>query len=157
MPTFKLSISKPNKTVRSKITNKYEVIECKCDGIIVIDDNGVYKVNYKEKLYVITTESYNSRNKRTIYARWLDKYGHRIKIIRDVDNRRETNIKFYCAIAPGLIVRGKIVKSKFGPEMFHVVTCYNCMDMDGMSRAIKQWRVYEDKVKNGELNLNNEL
>lgn len=156
MPSFKMSFGLKAKTTRQKVNSKYVVIETKCEGLLFIDEQGVYRVKYKDKVYSLTTESYDTRNKRVIYARWLDSYGHRIKIIRDKDSRIATNIKLYCAIAPGLSARGKLVKTVFGPIMFHVVTCYNLSDTDEMVLSIKQWREYEDKIRNGEINLFNE-
>lgn len=157
MPSFKVSFGFKAKTTRQKVSSKYIVIETKCEGLLCIDDEGVYRVKYKDKMYPLTTESYETRNKRVVYARWLDNYGHRIKIIRDKDNRRATNIKLYCAIAPGLLARGKLVKTAFSPIMFHVVTAYNLSDVEGMVDSMKSWRDYEDKIKNGELNPNEEL
>mgnify|MGYP007110149344 FL=1 len=84
-------------------------------------------------------------------------YGHRIKIIRDRDSRKATDIKHYCAITPGLLARGKLVKTAFSPIMFHVVTCYNVADVEGMSLAFNEWRDYEERIKNGELDIENEL
>ena len=75
----------------------------------------------------------------------------------DKDSRKATNIKFYCAIAPGLLVRGKIVKTAFNPIMFHVVMCYNIADVEGMVLSLRDWREYEEKVRNGELDIENEL
>lgn len=157
MPSFKVSFGFKAKTTRQKVASKYIVIETGCKGEINIDDKGVYRVKYKDKIYSLTTESYETKHKRVIYARWLDEYGHRIKIIRDRDSRQATNVKFYCAIAPGLYCRGKLVKTVFGHVMFHVVTCYNISDVDEVSLSIKEWREYEDKVKNGQIDINNEL
>lgn len=156
MPSFKVSFGFKAKTTRQKVASKYIVIETKCEGLIFIDEQGIYKVKYKDKIYTLTTESYETRNKRIIYSRWLDDYGHRIKIIRDKDSRVGTNVKFYCAIAPGLLARGKLVKTAFSPIMFHVVTCYNLSDTEDMVLSIKQWREYEDKINNGEIDLFNE-
>lgn len=157
MPTFKVSFGSSAKSKRQRVSSKYVVIETKCDGEIIIDKQGVYRVKYKGEIYPITTESYETKHKRVIYARWVDKYGHRIKIIRDKDSRKATNIKFYCAIAPGLLVRGKIVKTAFSLIMFHVVMCYNIADVEGMALSLRDWREYEEKVKNGELDIENEL
>lgn len=157
MPSFKVSFGFKAKTTRQKVSSKYIVIDTKCEGLLCIDNEGVYRVKYRDKMYPLTTESYETRNKRVIYARWLDNYGHRIKIIRDKDNRRATNIKLYCAIAPGLLARGKLVKTAFSPIMFHVTTCYNMSDVEGMVLSIREWREYEDKVNNGEIDINNEL
>lgn len=157
MPSFKVSFGLKAKTIRQKVASKYVIIETGCNAEITIDDKGVYRVKYKDKIYPLTTESYETKNKRVIYARWLDEYGHRIKIIRDRDSRCKTNIKFYCAIAPGLYCRGKLVKTVFGPVLFHVVTCYNISDVDGVTLSIKEWRDYEDKVNNKEIDVENEL
>lgn len=157
MPTFKVSFGLSAKSKRQKVSSKYIVVETKCDGILCIDKEGVYRVKYKDKMYPLTTESYETRNKRVIYARWLDTYGHRIKIIRDRDSRKATDIKHYCAIAPGLLARGKLVKTAFSPIMFHVVTCYNVADVESMSLAFNEWRDYEERIKNGELDIENEL
>ena len=156
MPSFKVSFGSA-KSKGHKTASKYDVIEAKCEGTICIDEQGVYKVNYKGTMYAITSESYETKNKKTIYARWLDPYGHRIKISRDKDSKRRTNVKFYCAIAPGLYCKGTIVKTAFGPILFHVTTCYNISDMEGMVLSIREWREYEERIKNNEIDINNKL
>lgn len=153
MPSFNSSFGFKAKTTRQKVASKYEVIETNCKGELQINDNGIYIVKYKNEIYTLTVESYETRNKRVIYARWLDEYGHRIKIIRDRGNRHTTNVKLYCAVAPGLYCRGKLVKTHFGPIMFHVVTCYNISDVDGTALSIKEWRDYEERINNKEITI----
>ena len=41
--------------------------------------------------------------------------------------------------------------------MFHVVMCYNIADVEGMALSLRDWKEYEEKVKNGELDIENEL
>lgn len=157
MPTFNTSFSINARTTRQKITDKYVIVESKCKGLIYVDDKGVYRIKYKGVVYSLTNESYETKGKRVIYARWLDCYGHRIKIIRDRDSRIATNIKLYCGVAPGLLARGKLVKSVFGPVLFHVIACYNESDTEGMIMAFRTWKEYEDKVNNKQIDIKNEL
>lgn len=156
MPSFNFSINK-GKVNREKTSAKYIIIENKCEGLICELENNIYKVKYKEELYSITVESFKTKHKKIIYARWKDKYGHRIKIIRDIDNRIETNTKLYCAIAPGLIAKGKLVKTPFGSIKFHIRNCYNIGDITEISFSIQDWKLYEEEIKNKELDLLTEL
>ena len=83
MVSFKFSFGVVGKSKEKGIVNKYVIIVAKCEGIIRYID-GTYKVEYNGKLYSITGESYRTKGKKVIYARRLDKYNHRIKIIEIV-------------------------------------------------------------------------
>ena len=158
MPTFKFSaVVKKSNSSRERSFNKSIVIENKVDGIIRINDKGYYVVEYKDKFYDITSESFNSKGKKCVYAKKLDKYNHRIKIIRDKDSRIKVNSKFYCPFAPGLIARGKLVKTVFGPIKFHIVTSYNITDVEGIKNAFREWKEYESNLINEEIDERNEL
>ena len=87
MVSFKFSFGVVGKSKEKGIVNKYVIIVAKCEGIIRYID-GTYKVEYNGKLYSITGESYRTKGKKVVYARRLDKYNHRIKIIRDSENRK---------------------------------------------------------------------
>lgn len=158
MPVFNLSFGlKPVNAKDKKPSNRYVIIESKCEGIIVIDKEGNYKVKYKDKLYSLTGESYRAKGKKVIYARRLDQYGHRIKIIRDVDNRKNIDSRFYIPFAVGLVAKGKLVQIIFGTVLFHIVSCYNPGDSMETVFAFKEWKQYEDKINNKEIDINNEL
>ena len=108
MVSFKFSFGIVGKSKEKGIVNKYVIIVAKCEGIIRYID-GTYKVEYNGKLYSITGESYRTKGKKVVYARRLDEYNHRIKIIRDSENRKTVDIRFYIPFAAGLIAKGKIV------------------------------------------------
>lgn len=148
MPVFDFSLIKKAKNKRE--VGNYTVIERNCEGVI-IKRNGIYKVLYNNKEYSITTESYKTKHRRTIYARFRDKFGHRIKIIRDKDSRIALDTRFYCGICDGLICKGKIVKAPFQQILFHIRVCYNPADVDGTSRALKEWRDYKQAIENKEI------
>ena len=156
MVVLKFVLSKVGNDRTNKVKPKYTVIENNCEGFIV-QINGIYKVKYKDKIYSITTESYDSNHRKTIYARWKDKFGHRIKIIRDVDNRKPTNIKHYCAICDGLICKGKLVNIPLQGTLFHIRVCYNPADVEGTSLALKEWLSYKERLNNGEIDETQEL
>lgn len=156
MVTFKFSFGAVTKSREKEHTNRYVIIVAKCEGVIRIVNN-IYKVEYNGKLYSITGESYRTKGKRVIYARVLDKYNHRIKIIRDLDDRKTVDTRFYIPFAVGLIAKGKIVKMPFQQELFHITTCYNCGDIESAVLAFREWKEYEDKIKNGEIDINKEL
>ncbi len=120
MVSFKFSFGVVGKSKEKGIVNKYVIIVAKCEGIIRYID-GTYKVEYNGKLYSITGESYRTKGKKVVYARRLDEYNHRIKIIRDSENRKTVDTRFYIPFAAGLIAKGKIVKMPFKLVEFLVI------------------------------------
>ena len=132
MVSFKFSFGVVGKSKEKGIVNKYVIIVAKC-------------------------ESYKTKGKKVVYARRLDEYNHRIKIIRDSENRKTVDTRFYIPFAAGLIAKGKIVKMPFAKELFHITTCYNRGDSESTILAFQEWKEYEDKVKNNLIDVNNEL
>lgn len=156
MPYFDFSI-KPKGTKRiKKDAGKYKVIEKDCEGVIIAKD-GTYKVLYKNTVYSITDESFDTKGKKTIYAKWRDKYGHRIKFIRDKDNRPRAPRRLYAAICDGLVCKGKIIQPPLGGILFHIRICYNPADIEGTCLALKEWHRYKNQIENGEIDEKNEL
>jgi hypothetical protein len=147
---FNISV-KPKRQTRSPSALSYSVIETKVEGIVKILEDLTFRVEYKGKLYKITQESYNTKGRKILYARKLDKYGHRIKIIRDADNRDYVDSRHYVPFAAGLIAKGRIVKLPFSSELFHIVSCYNAGDAESVVKAFKEWKEYEqNNVVDGE-------
>ena len=142
---------KPKKQTRSPSIS-YVVIESKAEGLIKLLEDLTFRVEYKGKLYKITQESYNTKGKKILYARKLDKYGHRIKIIRDMDNRAYVDTKHYVPFAAGLIAKGRIVKLPFSGELFHIVSCYSLGDTESVIKAFQEWKDYENKHNNENVN-----
>lgn len=134
----------------SKPAISYTVIESKVEGLIKLLEDGTFRVEYNKKLYKITKESFNTKGKKALYARRLDKYGHRIKLIRDQDSRYEVNIKHYVPFAAGLMAKGRIVKLPFSGELFHIVSCYSLGDSESTIKAFRDWKEFEDKLNNQE-------
>ena len=141
---FNISI-KPKRQTSSPSNISYTIIEGKAEGVIKILEDMTFRVEYKGKLYKITQESYNTKGKKVLYARKLDCYGHRIKIIRDTDNRTYVNTDHYVPFAAGLIAKGRIVKLPFSNELFHIVSCYNVSDSESVIKAFDEWKKYENK------------
>ena len=141
---FNISI-KPKRQTRSPSNISYTVIESKVEGLIKLLEDMTFRVEYKGKLYKITQESYNTKGKKVLYARKLDCYGHRIKIIRDTNNRAYVDTKHYVPFAAGLIAKGRIVKLPFSSELFHIVSCYNAGDSESVIKAFDEWKEYENK------------
>ena len=148
---FNISI-KPKRQTRSPSSVSYTVIEAKVEGLIKILEDMTFRVEYKGKLYKITQESYNTKGKKILYARKLDCYGHRIKIIRDMDNRAYADTKHYVPFAAGLIAKGRIVKLPFSGELFHIVSCYSLGDAESVIKAFQEWKDYENKHNNENVN-----
>lgn len=148
---FNISI-KPKRQTRSPSNVSYTVIEAKVEGLIKILEDMTFRVEYKGKLYKITQESYNTKGKKILYARKLDCYGHRIKIIRDMDNRAYVDTKHYVPFAAGLIAKGRIVKLPFSGELFHIVSCYSLGDAESVVKAFQEWKDYENKHNNENVN-----
>ena len=136
---FNISI-KPKRQTRSPSNVSYTVIEAKVEGLIKILEDMTFRVEYKGKLYKITQESYNTKGKKILYARKLDCYGHRIKIIRDIDNRAYVDTRHYVPFAAGLIAKGRIVKLPFSGELFHIVSCYSLGDTESVIKAFQEWK-----------------
>lgn len=148
---FNISI-KPKRQTRSPSSVSYTIIEAKVEGLIKILEDMTFRVEYKGKLYKITQESYNTKGKKILYARKLDCYGHRIKIIRDMDNRAYVDTKHYVPFAAGLIAKGRIVKLPFSGELFHIVSCYSLEDSESVIKAFQEWKDYENKHNNENVN-----
>ncbi len=142
---FNFNISIKPKQTRSPSTISYTIVESKVEGVVKIIEDMTFRVEYKGKLYKITQESYNTKGKKILYARKLDCYGHRIKIIRDMDNRAYVDTKHYVPFAAGLIAKGRIVKLPFSSELFHIVSCYNAGDSESVVKAFDEWKEYENK------------
>lgn len=156
MPTFNFSlITKGNKRKIQEIS-KYTVVERNCEGTIINKDN-TYKVLYNNNIYSITDESFRTKGRKIVYAKFKDKFGHRIKIIRDKDNRPKVDRRFYSAICDGLICKGKLVKVPFQGILFHIRVCYNPSDVEGTNLALKEWHNYKQKIENGEIDETKEL
>lgn len=147
---FNVSIKPKRQNTRSpsKTAISYTVIESKVEGIVRLLEDMTFRVEYKGKLYKITSESYETKGKKVLYARRLDKYNHRIKIIRDTDNRAHVDTKYYVPFAAGLIAKGRIVKLPFSSELFHIVSCYSLGDSESVMKAFREWKEYEDKLNN---------
>lgn len=146
---FNFNISlKPKRQTRSPSNISYSVIETKVEGLIRVLADMTFRVEYKGTLYKITQESYNTKGKKILYARKLDSYGHRIKIIRDVNNRASADIRHYVPFAAGLIAKGRIVKLPFSSELFHIVSCYSLGDSESVVKAFQEWKEYENKQNN---------
>ena len=150
---FNFNISlKPKRQTRSSSNISYSVIESKVEGLIKVLEDMTFRVEYKGKLYKITQESYNTKGRKVLYARKLDCYGHRIKIIRDMDNRAYVDTKHYVPFAAGLIAKGRIVKLPFSSELFHIVSCYSLGDSESVVKAFQEWKEYENKQNNENVN-----
>ena len=148
---FNFNISlKPKRNTRSpaKPSISYTIIESKVEGIIKLLEDMTFRVEYNGKLYKITTESYDTKDKKILYARKLDSYGHRIKIIRDTDNRAYVDTRHYVPFAAGLIAKGRIVKLPFSSELFHIVSCYSLGDSESVIKAFREWKEFENKFNN---------
>lgn len=146
---FNFNVSlKPKSKTRSPSKISYTVIEPKVEGLVKLLQDMTFRVEYNGKLYKITNESYETRGKRILYARRLDCYGHRIKIIRDNDNRAAVDTKHYVPFAAGLIAKGRIVKLPFSSELFHIVSCYSLGDSESVIKAFREWKDYENKLNN---------
>ena len=141
---FNISI-KPKKQNKSPSNISYTVIESKVEGIIKLLEDLTFRVEYKGKLYKITKESYNTKGKKILYARKLDKFNHRVKIIRDSDNRAAVDSRYYLPFAAGLIAKGRIVKLPFSSELFHIVSCYSLGDSESVIKAFREWKEFENK------------
>ena len=154
MVSFKFNFNlsaKPKKQTRSPSIS-YAVIESKIEGLVKLLEDMTFRVEYKGKLYKITAESYETKGKKVLYARRLDKYGHRIKIIRDQDSRSHVDSRWYVPFAAGLIAKGRLVKLPLSGELFHIVSCYSLGDSESVVKAFHEWKEFEEKINNEKVN-----
>lgn len=119
-----------------------KVVESGCEGTVVIREDGTYRVKYKDKLYSICQECYDTKGKKVIYAKFLDKYNHRIKIIRDIGFRTKWSNDHYLPFAPGLVVKGKLILSSNHIILFYIVSVYNLGSVQEVKDAYKEWQEY---------------
>lgn len=123
MVTFNFTLKSKKKTVAPKISSV--VVE----GIVVMINN-IYKLKVGDKLYDIDVNSITTKGQRTIYARWLDDNGHRIKIIRNEEDRSDIGIKFYTNIAVGLKVKANIINNVCSITKVYHDTLINDIEVD---------------------------
>lgn len=143
MPTFNFVFSVAKKTKDAKRTNSTDLktVESDCEGIVKCDNEGNYFVNYNGKDYSITSASYDCQNKKQVYLKHVDKYGHRIKIIRDADSRNNM-CDAYVPFAPGLVAKGRLVQTSFGNVKFHIRSVANRGEHDDVKNAFREWKEY---------------
>lgn len=154
MVNFKFNFNVANK-IKKQVSSpslSYVVIESKIEGLVKLLEDMTFRVEYNGKLYKITTESYETKGKKVLYARKLDEYGHRIKIIRDQDNRAAVDTKHYVPFAAGLIAKGRLVKLPLSSELFHIVSCYSLGDSESVIKAFHEWKEFENKNNTETLN-----
>lgn len=119
MPTFSFKIVPNKKKERSsaKQTVSYDVLSKDVSGVIYITPEFTYYCYIKGKLYSLTTNSFNCKGKRRIYAQFLDNYNQRICIIRTPDFKPECNRLYFLPFAAGSLVNGDIVFNKLTKEI----------------------------------------
>ena len=87
--------------------------------------------------------NYHAERSLGLHTKRLDEYGHRIKIIRDIDNKEDIGSKFYCRLAPGLTVKGKVIRNEVNLELFQVTKVLNENDILSNSIDDKEWEINE--------------
>lgn len=144
MPSFSFErkVVSRSKGSATKSKPRQQLIEVNCEGIVAVNKFGDYVIRYKEKEYTIAPECFETKGKKVIYCRKVDKYQHRIKIIRDVGFRTHWNLKHYAPFAPGLVVKGKIVLDIHKGAIFHIISVYNLGSVQEVKDANKEWQEY---------------
>ena len=135
MVTFNFSLkSKPKKEVKPKNTIIYKDVL----GLVVKEEQFI-KVCYRNKNYVIEPSTFSTKGKKVIYAKRRDERGHRIKIIRNFDDRRDIGTTHYARVTDGLYVIGNVITNSYGMELFYIkrVVDYN-------EEIIVNYGVYSD-------------
>lgn len=133
MPNFTFKISSIKKKNSSNTEN---IIETKCDGIVIKVENHYYVV-YNGKQYDITLDSYKCKGKKIIYLRQKNKY---IKIIRDGDNRPNMP-NMYIPFKENLKVKGCIIRSNF-KDTFKIISSYNSASQEEFDEALKEMKQF---------------
>lgn len=148
---FWFNFNKQIKPIKAKTSNSVKLItvESHCEGIVKIRTDGTYYVVYNKDSFNISLESYNCKGKKNVYTRFLDKYNHRVRIIRDKSSRNKCDKRFYIPFAPGLIAKGRLVKGITGNLLFHIVSCYNIDDAQMTKEAFNDWKTFIESNNNG--------
>lgn len=153
MVVFKFALPKVSSKSRPKTTTNKVVIADKVQGVVVIDENGKYFVISNGEKYNLTYDSYNTKGKRKVWLRTLDKYQHKVCIIRDGKDAIPLKREFYVPFAPGHIVYGQIVKFDSVGKQFKIIRCTDIIYPDTVE-IYDNMRKFNDKVKKGEIVLN---
>lgn len=149
MPTFNFALKIAGRAKRKTSTSSISIIHKDIEAVIKADAEGKYYIVHEDVKYSIHPDCYNNKGNKEIYLKRLDKYGHRIKIIRDKDSRVNMNNEFYCPFAPGLVVKGNIIKDH-GLVYYYIKQIYNLGGIDLTKDAVNEWREYLDNEKNFE-------
>ncbi len=136
-----------------KKSEQNKIVAKDVEGLMCINEYGEYAVLIDNKLYDLTDESYDTKNRKIVYAKFLDKYNHRIKIIRDY-NRIRLDSRFYVPFTAGLRVKGHIVIRNF-ITYFNLKRVYQFYsDYENVNRD--NFIKYNERIKHKEIILSND-
>ena len=135
-----------HKKKSEKTTSK--IVAEDVEGLICVNSDGKYTVLVDNKTYELSNDSYDTKNKKIVYCRFLDKYNHRIKIIRDY-NRIRLDSRFYIPFTAGLKCRGNIIARNFF-TCFKINRVYPIyVDYENVNRD--NLLAFNEKLKKGDI------
>lgn len=153
MPFFDFTISKKSKG-KNKITknNTYSIVSKNINGVVTININGNYFVKVDTTEYSIIPESYSCKNRILIFFKILSDINQRILWIRNIDNLQELNTDVYLPFAPGVCVKGDILKIN-SKLMFRINKVYIDYNNDEANVALKFWKDNYKLINNNIMNV----
>lgn len=101
-PKTKINTAKPRAKKESTIITKNVI------GVIHIRVDGSYYMKYEELSYNLTKESFDCKNREVLYYKNILE-GNRLRIIK-LQKYDKTSLNAYLPFAPGVIVKGNLVK-----------------------------------------------
>lgn len=145
MPTFSFTPVEKKRKQSNIITRdkELEIILKNVSGIIHIIPDFSYIVKIRKDTYKLTSNSFNCKGKRIIYAQYLER-NQRICIIRNHEYRPECNKYSFAPFAAGSVVIGNIVQNKISKECLFefkkVITELSLSKQYETHDALSYWR-----------------
>lgn len=137
------------------VSGKYEIIQKDLTGVVTITLDAEYYVKVYNKLYRIIPENHNCEGIENVYPQILDEHKHRVLVVRTELLKRTKLPKIYKPFAPGVYVKGNVIKNNIThEEMFHIKKVYiERSDIDAVT-ALKFFRNNYEKISNALRKLN---
>lgn len=141
MPFF--NFSSPKKKTKNKSNNRCSILNSNVTGIIFIDINGNYYVNYNNNCYSIDKSCYTCKGKSIIYGTPLYNT-FRLRYIREKNCRFECNNINWLPFGIGCIVNGDIITNDI-ESLFLIKKCF-IENNDKSREAINFYKTNKEKL-----------
>ena len=117
------------------------------EGVIFIDSSASYYIkDFDGKIYNIDESSYSCKNHKVIYNKYLDKYKHRISIVRDKETSFPKSNYSYLPFAVGCEVKGYLTDDKV--KIVSITTnIYNPLYTESMDYFRNNYKILKPLIK----------